>query len=97
MAELRPETLAESLRSLVRPASATSDRDAGDSCAARLRLAVQMVDAGIDMMRMKLRRDFPEESEQDRRRRLLDWLHRRPGAAFGDGEGVAAGDRFSPS
>ena len=56
--------------------------------AARLRIALELHDAGVAMMRQNLRRRHPDADEDEIERRLIEWLHTRPGAEFGD----AAGD-----
>ena len=42
---------------------------------------------GLDLMRQNLRRDHPEVDDDEIDRRLRQWLHERPGAESGDGEG----------
>ena len=54
------------------------------TAAQRLQLAFDLFDAGVDMYRQTLRRRFPDADEQEIQRRLGEWLHERPGAAFGD-------------
>jgi hypothetical protein len=53
----------------------------------RLRLALELHDAGVAMMRQNLRRRHPDADEEEIERRLIEWLHTRPGAEFGDAEG----------
>ncbi|WP_437940278.1 hypothetical protein [Sorangium sp. So ce341] len=55
--------------------------------AENLRLAFELHDAGVALMRQNLRRRLPEASEEDIDERLADWLRERPGAEFGDAEG----------
>ncbi len=55
---------------------------------ARMELAFDLYQLAEDMMRQNLRRRFPEASEAEIERRLLAWLHHRPGAEHGDGEVV---------
>ncbi len=81
------ETTADRLRKLIQRAPELSDAE-------KLRQAIEMVDAGIEMMRLNLRRQFPEDSEEDIGERLLAWLHERPGAPYGDGVGVPSSRRF---
>lgn len=50
--------------------------------------AFDLFEVGVDMMRQRLRREHPEESEAEIRRRLDEWLSTRPGAEHGDGEGT---------
>lgn len=59
--------------------------DAG--LAARLRVAFDLYDTGLAMMRQNLRRRFPGESETAISRRLLEWRLRRADAPDGDAEG----------
>lgn len=54
----------------------------------RLRLAIEMADAGIALMRQNLKRRFPNESDEQIDRRLSAWLRERPGADDGDAPGV---------
>lgn len=81
------ETAADRLRKLIRKAPELSDSE-------KLRQAIEMVDAGIEMMHLNLRRQFPEDSEEGIAARLLTWLHERPGAPHGDGVGVPSSRRF---
>lgn len=62
--------------------SAQDDRDAR-----RLRVALGMFQAGVDMMRQNLRRADPTATDAEIRIRVGNWLRERPGAEFGDGEG----------
>jgi len=61
---------------------------ADDDLARRLRVTFELFQAGVDMMRQKIRRENPTLAEAEVDRRLLVWLHTRPGAEHGDGEGV---------
>jgi hypothetical protein len=51
-------------------------------------------EAGIEIMRMNLRRRNPGASEATINALLSAWLHERPGAPFGDADGIPS-DRFS--
>lgn len=62
--------------------SAQHDREAR-----RLRVALGMFQAGVDMMRQNLRRADPSATDSEIRIRVGTWLRERPGAEFGDGEG----------
>ena len=55
--------------------------------AERLALCFDMFDLGAEMMEQKLRRQHPEASDDEIRSRYAAWLHERPGAEYGDGEG----------
>ena len=55
--------------------------------AERLRVALDLFDQGVDLMRQNLRRRWPDADEAEIERRLLAWLHERPGAKHGDAEG----------
>jgi Rv0078B-related antitoxin len=46
----------------------------------RLLVALELFEAGVDMMRQQLRRTYPNESEAQIERRMTQWLHHRPGA-----------------
>ncbi len=57
-----------------------------DSCASRLRLSLQMMDAGIEMMRLTLARRFPQDDPEQIGERLRLWLEEQPRSAeFRDG------------
>ncbi len=51
------------------------------------RTTLDLFTAGVDLMRQNLRRNYPEADDDEIDRRLRQWLHDRPGAASGDGEG----------
>lgn len=55
--------------------------------AERFRLAVDLHEAGVALMRQNLRRRHPSESEQEIDARLEAWLMHRPGAEHGDCDG----------
>jgi hypothetical protein len=55
--------------------------------AERLRIALDLHDAGVAMMRQNLRRQHPAASEQEIERMLAAWLRERPGAEHGDAVG----------
>lgn len=57
--------------------------------AERLRQAFDLHDAGVSMMRARLRREHPDEDDAAIDARLRAWLHSRPGAESGDAEGVS--------
>jgi hypothetical protein len=62
-------------------------RHSRDSAARRLAEALDLSEAGIQMMLQNLRRRHPSASER-RIRELLDaWMTERPGAELGDAEG----------
>lgn len=50
----------------------------------RLRVALELFESGVAMMREKLRREFPSETEVQIEARLRRWLRHRPGAEHGD-------------
>lgn len=52
-----------------------------------------MAEAGIDMMRLNLGRWHPEATPEAVQALLRDWLHRRPGAEYGDSWGRPAPER----
>lgn len=58
-----------------------------EAAARRLQLAFDLFRTGEDMMRQKLRREHPDLSAREVEARLVEWLHTRPGAAFGDAPG----------
>lgn len=55
--------------------------------AQRLRIALDLHELGVEMMRQKLRREAPEATEDEIQARLVAWLQDRPGAEYGDAEG----------
>ena len=52
--------------------------------AQRLRLTLDLFQAGLEMKRQSLRREFPDLTEQELEARLKMWLQHRPGAKHGD-------------
>jgi hypothetical protein len=58
-----------------------------EAAAARLRLAFDLFEAGVEMKRQALRREHPDWTEAEVQARLKEWLRERPGAEFGDAEG----------
>jgi hypothetical protein len=46
-----------------------------------------MFDAGVDLMRQRLRREHPDDGSEEIERRITAWLQQRPGAEHGDAEG----------
>jgi hypothetical protein len=56
----------------------------GAEAAERLRLALDLFEAGELIMRQNLRRRFPAASAAEIEERLDRWLSERPGAEFGD-------------
>lgn len=55
--------------------------------AARLRTALDLFEAGVEMMRQRLRRDHPDLADREIVARVGAWLRDRPGAEFGDAVG----------
>jgi hypothetical protein len=53
----------------------------------RLRLAFDLHEAGVSMMRARLRREHPDASPEAIERLLGEWLRTRPGAPHGDAAG----------
>jgi hypothetical protein len=53
----------------------------------RLRLALDLHDEGVALMRLNLRRRHPEAPEEEIDERLRAWLEDRPGAPHGDAVG----------
>ncbi len=61
-----------------------------ESAADRLRLALDLYEAGEAMLRGRLRREHPDDDEAALDRRVTEWRLRRPGAEFGDYPGPAS-------
>lgn len=60
---------------------------ASEKAAARLGMALDLFETGVEMMRQKFRRDHPDLADQEVEARLGSWLRKRPGAEFGDAVG----------
>lgn len=56
--------------------------------AQRLRTALGLFEPGIAMKRAQLRRSHPEASDEEVTLLLKNWMRSRPGAPYGDAEGV---------
>jgi len=65
--------------------------------AEKLRITLDLAEAGLDVMRAKLEREDPEASPEEIEKRLMAWFHERPGAEHGDAEGRQNPDRFKPA
>jgi hypothetical protein len=52
--------------------------------AARLRIALELHELGVQMQRQRLRRERPQLSDAELDRAVRAWLHERPGAEHGD-------------
>jgi hypothetical protein len=65
-------------------------RNARDQAAARLRAALELFEAGVEMMRQTLRRNHPALNDLEIEARVRAWLSERPGATFGDAVGRRA-------
>ena len=48
------------------------------------RMALDLFETGVDVMRQNLRRRHPEAHDEEIERLLGEWLRQRPGAEFGD-------------
>jgi hypothetical protein len=57
------------------------------SPAERFRVALDLFQTGVDMMRQNLKRENPQATDEQIEERLGAWLRHRPGAEFGDCEG----------
>jgi hypothetical protein len=49
---------------------------------ARMEVAFDLYESAEQIMRQNLRRRFPEASDHEIERRLIDWLQKRPGAGI---------------
>lgn len=56
--------------------------------AARLRVAFELHELGVQMHRRRLRRERPELTDAELDVALRAWLHERPGAEHGDAVGM---------
>lgn len=54
------------------------------TAASALRTALDLHEAGVELMRQNLRRRDPSATDDEIDRRLRAWLADRPGAPFGD-------------
>jgi hypothetical protein len=58
-----------------------------DRLAEKLRLTLDLYEAGEDMVRAKLRRQHPDASAEEIEAMIERWLMERPGAELGDALG----------
>jgi hypothetical protein len=63
-------------------------RDELDRAAARLQMACHLHEVGVAMKRAQIARENPDLDASGVTRRLVEWLHTRPGAEHGDTEGT---------
>ncbi|HEY7363146.1 MAG TPA: hypothetical protein VIE37_03485 [Methylomirabilota bacterium] len=61
--------------------------DGPEAAAARLRLALDLFETGVRIMRQRLLRQHPGLTPGEIDERLDRWLLERPGAEFGDSPG----------
>lgn len=54
---------------------------------ARMRLTFELYEASVEMMRLNLRRRYPDADEAEIERRIGEWHRTRPGAEHGDVSG----------
>ena len=59
----------------------------------KLRIALELFESGVAMMRETLRREHPTESDAQIEGRLRQWIRHRPGAEDGD----CVGRKIDPS
>ena len=59
----------------------------------KLRIALELFESGVAMMRETLKREHPTESDAQIEERLRQWIRDRPGAEDGD----CVGKRIDPS
>lgn len=55
-----------------------------DAPAKRLRVALELAEIGVEMMRCRLARERPDLDEEQLQIALEHWMQERPGAPFGD-------------
>ena len=53
----------------------------------RMRATLELYEVGEQMMRQRLIREDPTADPAEIERRLVEWLHTRPGAEHGDASG----------
>lgn len=63
-----------------------------EGAAARLRVAFDLFEAGVTLMRQKIARERPDASQREVEELVCRWLRTRPGAEHGD----AVGRRLDP-
>ena len=63
------------------------DAHESEAMARRLRQTFDMFDAGVSMMRARLRREHPDADDREIDHLVRVWLHTRPGAEHGDSPG----------
>lgn len=56
---------------------------------ARMHQAFDLFEAGVSLMRAKVRREHPHADDAELDRIITAWLLTRPGAEYGDAQGVA--------
>jgi hypothetical protein len=56
--------------------------------AERLRTTFELIEVAERMLRQRVRRELPDISDEALEERVSAWYERRPGAEFGDGEGI---------
>lgn len=61
-----------------------------------MKLAFDLYEGAEQMMRLNLRRRYPEADEEEIERRLGEWLRTRPGAEHGDASGPGFRVRRTP-
>lgn len=61
----------------------------------KLAMALDLAEAGVDLMRENLRRRHPQATESELDAMIVAWLRERPGAEQGDGVGRSSPGRFT--
>ncbi len=56
-----------------------------------MRTAFDLFEAGVRLMRCRIRREHPDADDAEVTAKLTEWLHHRPGAEHGDAEGRPGG------
>ena len=83
------------LRSLVTEDPLSPNNRSPNACVRRLKLAAQMSDDGLQMMRMRLRRENASLKSMDVDRLIRDWLDDSPEPGFVEGLTVQNLARFT--
>ncbi|MFA5505959.1 MAG: hypothetical protein WC314_08350 [Vulcanimicrobiota bacterium] len=91
---MEPANLAARLKALEVEDPLSPRNQSSEACARRLRLAAQLSDDGILMKKMKLRREYPDSSDEELTALLRSWLHDSAPPGYVEGFTVLNPNRF---